>query len=152
MVSNVYLNELLAPLCSSYGGCFSCDNIPTIGFEEEANFIVNLSKVDQPGTHFVALIIKKTCIYYFDSFGVECSNPDILLYMSSLSRDITYNSLKVQAEESKMCGFYCALIVLRNDVECNITADLPFHLAEDQLLSNDKLCVQYICQTIETLK
>ena len=152
MTTNIYLNELLFPVCSSYGGCFSSDNIPTIAQDQQINFIVNQSKASEQGSHFVSLIIKKDCVYYFDSFGQKCTNSDILTYMKTLSRNIVYNSIKVQDLDSKMCGFYCALIILRNDINCTMKSDLKFHTAPSDLHLNDKLCVNYICKTLNKMK
>lgn len=148
MTTNVYLNDLLFPVCSNYGGCFSCDNIPEIEQNQHINYILNLSKVNEPGSHFVALIIKKDLVYYFDSFGQKCTNPQILSYMARLSRDITYNSIKVQDLDSKMCGYYCALMMLRNDSNCTLKSDIPFYTDKDKLSLNDKLCIDYICNTL----
>jgi hypothetical protein len=150
MTTNLYLNNLLSPICDTYGGCYSCDNIPDIGTNTEINFIVNLSKVSEPGSHFVVLIIKKHFIYFFDSFGHKCMNAHILAYMAKLSRNIVYNSVKIQDFDSKMCGFYCALMILRNDKNCTMKSDLRFHTDNAQLQLNDKLCVTYICKTLKT--
>jgi hypothetical protein len=150
MVSNIYLNELLNPLCQSYGGCFSSDNIPSIAPKEQINFIVNLSKEVETGSHFIALIIKERHVFYFDSFGNKCTNASILKYMSNLSREIVYNSVKIQDNTSKFCGFYCALIVLRNDKRCQMNTDLLFHSSSLHL--NDPLCIEYICETVEKMQ
>jgi hypothetical protein len=146
MTTNIYLNNLLHPLCASYGGCFSCDTIPPV--DSPTNFIVNLSKEAETGTHFVALIIKEQAVFYFDSFGLPCTNDQILLYMRNLSRKIVYNKMKVQDITSKMCGFYCALLMLRNDIRCKQKSDLYFHSDSDLLHLNDKLCTDYICEAI----
>jgi hypothetical protein len=36
------------------------------------NFVINLSNANEPGTHWVALVLndKKKLAYYFDSFGL----------------------------------------------------------------------------------
>lgn len=149
MTTNIYLDKLLNPICQNYGGCFSCDTIPII--KAPINFIVNLSKEREIGTHFIALIIKEQSIFYFDSFGLPCTNEDILTYMGKLSRQVFYNKLKVQDISSKMCGYYCALIVLRNDSACQLKGDLSFYTDSKLLHLNDKLCTDYICQTIEAM-
>jgi len=146
MTTNIYLNDLLYPLCGNYGGCFSCDNIPLV--KSPTNFIVNLSKESESGSHFIALVIKDQSIFYFDSFGLPCTNDDILTYMANLSRRIVYNAVRVQDFTSKMCGFYCALIVLRNDDKCRLKGILNFHSTAPNLHLNDKLCIDYICTTI----
>jgi len=150
-VSNLYLNNFLSPICQSYGGCFSCNNIPTVCLDQEVSFIVNLSKEAEIGTHFVALIIKKNSVFYFDSYGHECTNQDILDYLQCLSRTIVYNNLKVQSDESKMCGFFCALIVIRNDNTCIDKSDLLFHTSIPKLHLNDTLCIDYICRALEQI-
>ena len=151
MTSNIYLNDLLHPICESYQGCYSADNIPIVTSKQPQCFIVNLSKQTEPGSHFVALVIREHHVYYFDSFGEKCSNQHILSYMENLSRDIVYNSVKIQDSNSKMCGFYCALIVLRNDKNCTLKSDVSFHSDESKLYLNDKLCVDYICKTVEKI-
>jgi len=148
MTTNVYLNDLLFPLCNNFGGCFSCDNIPSTSQTEEVSYIVNLSKAHEDGTHFIAIIVKEHCVYYFDSFGQKCTNSHILSFMSRLARDIVYNSVQVQDFTSKMCGFYCALIVIRNDANCKMKTDLQFHTTTSDLFLNDKLCVDYICKAL----
>lgn len=152
MVSNLYLNDFLYPLCKSYGGCFSCDNVPSVKVGQSINFIINLSKESEPGTHFIALIIKEHTVFYFDSFGLKCSNRDILTYMENLSRKIVFNSFTIQDVNSKMCGYYCALLILRNDKNCKLKSDLYFYSSSKDLVLNDKLCVDYICGTIAHIK
>ena len=67
-ISNIYIDHLMKTISLSFRGTFSLDNIPT--FEEETfSVIVNLSKVGERGSHFIALFILENKIWYFDSFG-----------------------------------------------------------------------------------
>lgn len=149
MTTNTYLNELLFPLCKSYRGCFSSDNIPPYENNGINTFIVNLSKQDEIGTHFVCLVIKPNVVYYFDSFGKKCGNEDILKYISNLDYKVYFNGLKIQHPKSLMCGFYCALVVLVNDERCNFKKDIKFSTQESSLLKNDSLCLSYIKRALK---
>jgi hypothetical protein len=151
MTTNIYLDSLLSPVCKSYGGCFSADNIPPLDAGKEQNIIVNLSKVSEEGSHFVALIMKSDYIFYFDSFGEKCITPHILEYMSRHTGNVFYNAIQVQHHNSKMCGFYCALIIMRNDCNFKLNSDMAFYTKQKDLHLNDDLCVKYICQTIDKL-
>jgi hypothetical protein len=151
MTTNIYLDSLLSPFCRTYGGCFSSDNISPVKPGERRNLIVNLAKEEEEGTHFVALIMRGDFVYYFDSFGEKCENSHILEYMNRYSDNIYYNSIQIQDYNSKMCGFFCALMVLRNDVNFRRKSDLTFHTTRTDLHLNDKLCVTYICEAIEHL-
>jgi len=147
MTTNIYLDNLLKPLCNSYGGCFSSDTIPSLSETEERNFIVNLSTQKEEGTHFICLIVTKNSCYYFDSFGMMCRNRNILSYMRTLKRKVYYNKQIIQDITSQFCGFYCALICLRNDSNFHhVNFDMKFF--PTQRLRNDALCVKYICQTL----
>jgi len=147
MTTNIYLDSLLYPLCDSYGGCHSSNTLPPLSPDEEKNFIVNQSADDEVGTHFVCIVVKRDIVFYFDPFGLPCSNENIQAYMSKCQRSIYHNTLTIQDVKSKMCGFYCALIVLQNDKRCKDTSKLTFDTVH--LLRNDKKCIRYICKTIE---
>ena len=68
-ISNVYIDHLMNKISSSYRGTFSIDNIPT--FDDEIfSIIVNLSKENEKGSHFIAISSSKNKIVYFDSFGI----------------------------------------------------------------------------------
>ena len=57
-ISNIYIDHLMQQISLSFRGTFSLDNIPT--FEEETfSLIVNLSKVDEKGSHFIAIFVLK---------------------------------------------------------------------------------------------
>ena len=52
----------------SFQGTYSIDNIPTIK-NNDFSIIINLSKQNEKGSHFVAIFNKQNKIIYFDSFG-----------------------------------------------------------------------------------
>lgn len=141
MTTNIYLNSVLFPISKYYGGTFSANNIPST--TQEASFIVNLSLTGEIGTHFVCVIIKKTFLYYFDSFGEPCYNEHINNYMVQYNRPIYHNAIRIQHDKSKFCGFFCMLQVLLSD-DKHYNFSLRFFTTQDNLWKNDRLCVQYI--------
>ena len=57
----------------SFNGTFSIDNIPV--FEDDVfSVIINLSKQNAIGTHFIAVYVLENKIIYFDSFGNQLNN------------------------------------------------------------------------------
>ena len=57
------------------------------------------------GTHWVSLFIDRNLAVYFDS----CGNEYITLEVLSKTKDksITRSTVRIQSNESIMCGFYC---------------------------------------------
>lgn len=86
------------------------DYINEIDFNKKGNYILNLDKNQNGGTHWVALIIKRSGFYYFDAFGFRpplnienfCKNNKIKCY---------FNITQFQHLNEKICGFYCCLFL-----------------------------------------
>ena len=57
-ISNVYIDHLMNKISSSFRGTFSIDNIPTFD-DESFSLIVNLSKENEKGSHFIAISSSK---------------------------------------------------------------------------------------------
>ena len=51
-------------------GCFPLDKLPPFPTKFPKSMIVNTHKSNQPGEHWVALILTKKDCFYFDSFGL----------------------------------------------------------------------------------
>ena len=54
-LSNVYLNNLLTPYCKYFKGVFSCNTIPNFSKNQKFSCIINLSKENEEGTHYVSI-------------------------------------------------------------------------------------------------
>ena len=91
-LSNVYLNNLLTPYCKYFKGVFSCNTIPNFSKNQKFSCIINLSKENEEGTHYVSIFYDTKKIEYFDSFGYSNYNYDIQKYLDKLSSNIIYNS------------------------------------------------------------
>lgn len=105
-ISNVNLERLLKNV-KSFRGVYSSDNLPKNIFEHESG-IVNLDKLYNPGTHWVAYYNhpNNKYVYYFDSYGLPPSES-IKKYLKTSNKQILYNTGEIQKFNSGMCGTYC---------------------------------------------
>lgn len=104
-------NKDLEKLCRKYLsnnflGVYPCDVLPNTKKSRFA-VIFNLSKHNEKGSHFIAILKSKTKIVYFDSFGKECTNEDVLKYLNQFQLRIEYNKVTIQDDNSSLCGYFC---------------------------------------------
>ena len=139
-ISNIYIDHLMKAISLSFHGTFSLDNIPT--FEEETfSVIVNLSKVGEKGSHFIALFILENEIWYFDSFGTLQINTIIEKYIKNIKKIYTKN--QIQGPLSSHCGFFCISFILC--IENKITPKIFFKMFhKNKLYINDNICIEII--------
>ena len=145
MVSNIYLNNVCKYL-KNYQGTFSCDaiNKPNLNINI-STYIFNLSKLNEKGTHLVAIQInlKDKKVIYFDSFGLPCTNKDILSFIFSVNNKYVYNSIQIQHLNSNYCGMYCLAFVMHHDSTSNFSNFLKMFNFSD-LIKNDVIVIDYI--------
>ena len=84
-ISNVYIDHLMNKISSSFRGTFSIDNIPTFD-DESFSVIVNLSKENEKGSHFIAISSSKNKIVYFDSFGIPNTILSLKKYLEKYKK------------------------------------------------------------------
>ena len=141
-ISNIYIDHLMQQISLSFRGTFSLESIPT--FEEETfSLIVNLSKVDEKRSHFIALFVLENKIWYFDSFGTLQINTIIEKYLKKYRKTILYTKTLIQHPLSSHCGFFCISFILciENKVPSKIFFKM-FH--KDKLYINDHICIEII--------
>ena len=68
-------------------------------------YLTNLNEYVDVGTHWIALFYNKNEIVYFDSFGVEHVPKEIKEFVKN--KNIKANILRVQGNNSVMCGYFC---------------------------------------------
>ena len=147
MVSNIYLNKICSNL-KNYQGTFSCNQIKNLKINLTNNtYIVNLSKSTEKGSHLIAIQVnnKDKIIRYFDSFGLPCTNQDILLFLSRVNKKYFYNNKQIQHFKSEYCGMYCLAFVMYHDNSSNFNKFLKM-FQSDNLFKNDKIVIRYISQ------
>ena len=79
-ISNIYIDSLMNKISRTFYGTFSIDNIPEIN-NDVFSVIVNLSKRNEKGTHFIAVSSRKNKIIYFDSLGNQNINLTLKKYL-----------------------------------------------------------------------
>ena len=72
-LSNNYVEKTGFKLLQTFLGCYPSDLQPK-SKKSTFSVIFNLSKHNEPGTHFVAIYSTKDKIIYFDSLGAPCTN------------------------------------------------------------------------------
>lgn len=152
MVSNIYLNNVCKYL-KNYQGTFSCDAIkkPNLNINI-STYIFNLSKLNEKGSHLVAIQInsKDKKVIYFDSFGLPCSNKDILSFIFSVNNKYEYNSKQIQHFDSNYCGMFCLAFVMFHDTNKKFINFLRM-FNSDKIIKNDNIVVDYISRNSKVL-
>lgn len=95
-----------------FKGVFACDRLPKMT-SLPALFVINLSPSSQPGSHWISLHIdEKGSAFYFDSFGMPPSNPDILRFIKMHSNKLIFNQKQLQHLSSIKCGRFACVFVI----------------------------------------
>lgn len=84
-ISNMYIDNLMEKISSSFRGTFSIDKIPMFK-EEKFSIIVNLSKENEKGTHFIGISVSKNVVVYFDSYRLETIDLTIEKYLKKYGK------------------------------------------------------------------
>lgn len=101
-------------------GCvYSADNIPKINNywnEHKQKFlIVNLSKQNENGTHFIFIENSARRMFYWDPLNLKYIEENIKEYMVENAKKIKIIKHQVQSYSSVCCGLFCiALVVARH--------------------------------------
>ena len=141
-ISNVYIDHLMNKISSSYRGTFSIDNIPT--FDDEIfSIIVNLSKENEKGSHFIAISSSKNKIVYFDSFGIPNKILSLEKYLEKYKKKIIHSKDQLQDEFSSHCGFFCISFILCFEKDISLHKFLKMFHKKDLYL-NDYICIKII--------
>jgi len=73
--------------------------------------IINLDG-DGPGTHWVMVCKKGDELLYFDSFGVEFIDSNIMDFINRCKCYKRYmNESQIQDYDSILCGYYCCKVI-----------------------------------------
>ena len=141
-ISNVYIDKLMEKISISFNGTFSIDNIPVFN-DDVFSIIINLSKQNEIGTHFIAVYVLENKIIYFDSFGNQLNNSSLKRYLKKYKKPIILSKIQIQNLLSSHCGFFCIAFILC--IENNITLDnFLKKFYRKKLHLNDYICVEII--------
>lgn len=99
-------------LGSNFVGVYPCDAIPKLTNRKKAAIIFNLSKHNEPGSHYVTVVFFKNKIFYFDSYGKTLTNPYIKSFLGQFSNEKFYHTRRIQPKNSIFCGLYCLAYII----------------------------------------
>jgi len=148
-ISNIYIDDLMKKISCSFRGTFSIDKIPTFK-DEKFSIIVNLSKENEKGTHFIGIMSSKDTIIYFDSYGIEHINLTIEKYLKKYRKKILHSNVQLQHVFSSHCGYFCVsfILCLENNIPLHKFLTI-FH--KKDLYLNDYICIQIITTFIKSM-
>ena len=91
-----------------FNGVYSRDNLPKNKSVEikDGAYVINLDGYSDIGTHWFAKYVQNNNVTFFDSFGVEHIPKEIQAFIDR-SLSITTNIFRIQAYDSRMCGYFC---------------------------------------------
>ena len=94
-----------------FQGVHACDSIPPPKGVAAA-FVVNTDPRNEPGEHWIALVVKKNKAIYFDPFGFPPLVPQIQAYLTAhASQGIKYSAATLQQPGASTCGWWCVAFV-----------------------------------------
>lgn len=137
-INRLLLNE------KKFIGVFALDKLPKKTIKKPASLIINTDVSSKKGDHWVALVLTKNQAYYFDSFGLQIIDHQILSFLSQQKfRKVTYSNKCIQSITSDKCGLFCILFIksVKNRTQYKKFLDIFF---DKQLLLNDHLIVKYL--------
>ena len=114
-LTNEYVETLGKKICGKHFlGTFPCNILPECGGKEKFSLIINLSKHNTNGSHFIAIFADKNIFLFFDPLGNTCRNKDILnfIHVNRKNRKLKQKFRKIQSEKSIFCGYFCLAFLL----------------------------------------
>lgn len=147
-LSNVYIHKVLRGRVKDYIGVFSSNNIPATR-RQKILFICNLSRYNEPGTHFVGVMIdkRKKKAEYFDTYGLPCINHDILLYLDKYVNRVQYIKNQIQHLNSNYCGVHCMAYILSKKINMSMKQFIKIY-KNNNLHRNDDISLQFISSVL----
>ena len=112
ILSTTNINTVLNKF-SAFKGTFPSDTLTISRNNNTQAFVINTANSNSPGEHWTALILDNKKYFFFDSFGLEILNLDILKQIKN--HDIStykYNSKQIQPVNSNNCGYYCIAFIV----------------------------------------
>ena len=124
-------------------GCFAYDDLPPIPNKFPASMIVNTHKKNQPGEHWLGLVLTKNKCFYFDSFGAPIIEDIIISYLHQKYKKVIINNECIQHTYSASCGLFCIAFIKYVKTKSNFETFISkFDL--HNVLNNDKIVLSLI--------
>jgi len=94
----------------NFCGVYAADTLPQVNVRKGV-YIVNCDVSSQGGSHWICIYLKQdNTACFFDSYGVPPYEKHHLKFLTkNAGCKWTYNNIRLQSEESSVCGHYCCL-------------------------------------------
>jgi hypothetical protein len=149
-LTNEYVENLGKKICGKHFlGTFPCDILPKCRRKEKFSLIINLSKHNTNGSHFIAIFADNNIFLFFDPLGNTCTNKDILnfIHVNRKNRKLKQKFAKIQSENSIFCGYFCLAFLL--NFETKKSFKYFFNIFDRKNLDrNDNIVVEFIQNNI----
>ena len=110
MTSSIEIEKYLKDQ-KGFLGCFASDDLPSFPKQLPASLIINTHKKNEPGEHWLAIVLTKQKCFYFDSFGVPIMEKIIISYLQQKYKKVTINNECIQHYYSESCGLFCIAFI-----------------------------------------
>jgi len=145
MVTNIYIDSVMREI-RGFQGTFSSNNAPKLKNMQSA--ILNFSKYNEAGTHFIAIYNFKNKCLYFDPLCINESfiPNEIKKYLKKYNNFLNI-SKKIQNNHSEFCGFFCMLFI----ISLSISKKYLFHILtkfKNDSRKNDSFCIFHLEKAI----
>jgi len=145
---DLYLKKV--PLVySCFQSVYSLDEIPK-SLSVRKFIVVNLSKSNETGTHWIVIIRSHKQIYeVFNSLGFHDLNV-ILPYMQIRSKaDVVFNQQMYQSSTSSTCGLFCIYYAINRVLNFDLSFHhLLEHIFDDDIEQNESHVINF-CQNLK---
>lgn len=148
-LSNLYIEKVMNKVSKNFKGVYSCNTIPNLKFYKNFSIIVNLSRNDEQGTHWVSIFRKGKILLYYDSLGLPLTNRDIKTFLCRINKQYDYNLFQNQCYDSYNCGFYCLFFCLM--MEKGMTFDEFKALFSKNCRKNDLNIVELLTHALKQM-
>ena len=91
---------------------YAVDQLPKRKIEQERWLLVcNCCPANKRGEHWIAMFYENEELEFFDSFGLSPEDYDGVteFLLAQKPKDIIFNTIQLQSDESDACGHYCIL-------------------------------------------
>ena len=93
---------------NNFLGVFAVDELISLPKGICGTLIFNTDTSENQGQHWIALCISKKNVYYFDSLNLHfVFVSQIYKFLNDLNKDLFYNRIKTQTNNSTTCGIHC---------------------------------------------
>lgn len=94
-------------------GCFKSSSLSTFPKSFPQSLIVYINENEAVG-HFVAILLQKNYVIYFDSFGFKHVLGNIKQYLKCIYGNVRFYSclIPLQHDQSVKCAHFCTVFIL----------------------------------------